>query len=194
MKICCGFMRRKLEPAVEAEQARPQNGCDILPDVLSAFIDARSTLRLVLEDENSVSTLSTNIERFLCRIVDRALVLQHHLALMRGLAQRFKRPRQRIQRHHIGDHMRDINAVRRDLYRSHSQNRRGGSPARCSSSSFTIHISGMIVSGCWHTPAMHDARSRADAYIIAPPIKSGAPTHSKMMSGSTCRQSSPPAA
>lgn len=40
----------------------------ILPDVLSAFIDG-VCVRLVLEDEGSVSTLSKNIETFLGRFV-----------------------------------------------------------------------------------------------------------------------------
>ncbi len=62
------FMRGKLEPAVEAGTLDRETA-DTLPDVLSAFIDG-VCVRLVLEDENSVSTLSKNIERFLCRIVD----------------------------------------------------------------------------------------------------------------------------
>ena len=62
------FMRGKLEPAVKAGKLNREMA-DILPDVLSAFIDG-ICVRLVLEDENSVSTLSKNIERFLCRIVD----------------------------------------------------------------------------------------------------------------------------
>jgi AcrR family transcriptional regulator len=61
------FMREKLEPAVKAGKLDRETA-DILPDVLSAFIDG-ICVRLVLEDENSVSTLSKNIERFLCRIV-----------------------------------------------------------------------------------------------------------------------------
>jgi hypothetical protein len=36
--------------------------------VLSAFLDG-ICVRLVLDDENSVSVLSRNIEKFLCRIV-----------------------------------------------------------------------------------------------------------------------------
>ena len=62
------FMRGKLEPAVKAGKLDRETA-DTLPDVLSAFIDG-ICVRLVLEDENSVSTLSRNIERFLCRIVD----------------------------------------------------------------------------------------------------------------------------
>lgn len=62
------FMRGKLEPAVKAGKLNRETA-DTLPDVLSAFIDG-ICVRLVLEDENSVSTLSRNIERFLCRIVD----------------------------------------------------------------------------------------------------------------------------
>jgi AcrR family transcriptional regulator len=62
------FMRGKLEPAVKAGKLNRETA-DTLPDVLSAFIDG-ICVRLVLEDENSVSTLSKNIERFLCRIVD----------------------------------------------------------------------------------------------------------------------------
>ena len=62
------FMRGKLEPAVKAGKLDRETA-DTLPDVLSAFIDG-ICVRLVLEDESSVSTLSRNIERFLCRIVD----------------------------------------------------------------------------------------------------------------------------
>ncbi|HEY7976705.1 MAG TPA: TetR/AcrR family transcriptional regulator [Rhizomicrobium sp.] len=62
------FMRGKLEPAVKAGRLDRETA-DTLPDVLSAFIDG-ICVRLVLEDENSVSTLSKNIERFLCRIVE----------------------------------------------------------------------------------------------------------------------------
>ena len=62
------FMRRKLEPAVKAGKlARAM--ADTLPDVLSAFIDG-ICVRLVLDDERAITTLSKNIERFLCRIVD----------------------------------------------------------------------------------------------------------------------------
>jgi len=62
------FMRGKLAPAVKAGTL-DREMADTLPDVLSAFIDG-ICVRLVLEDENSVSTLAKNIERFLCRIVD----------------------------------------------------------------------------------------------------------------------------
>lgn len=61
------FMRAKLEPMVKSG-ALGREMADTLPDVLSAFIDG-ICVRLVLEDENSVSKLSKNIERFLCRIV-----------------------------------------------------------------------------------------------------------------------------
>lgn len=61
------FMRAKLEPMVKAG-ALDREMADTLPDVLSAFIDG-ICVRLVLEDESSVSKLSKNIERFLCRIV-----------------------------------------------------------------------------------------------------------------------------
>jgi hypothetical protein len=62
------FMRSKLEPAVKAGKLNRQMA-DTLPDVLSAFIDG-ICVRLVLDDESSVTALSKNIERFLCRIVD----------------------------------------------------------------------------------------------------------------------------
>jgi len=39
-----------------------------VPDVLSALIDGMC-VRLVLNDENSIATLSKNIERFLSRIL-----------------------------------------------------------------------------------------------------------------------------
>lgn len=60
------FLRAKLAPCVasgeiDAEAAR------VLPDVLSAFLDG-ICVRLVLDDENSVSRLSSNIEAFLCRL------------------------------------------------------------------------------------------------------------------------------
>lgn len=61
------FMRSKLEPAVKAGKL-DREMADALPDVLSAFIDG-ICVRLVLDDENSISTLSENIERFLCRVV-----------------------------------------------------------------------------------------------------------------------------
>lgn len=62
------FMRSKLEPAVKAGKL-DREMADTLPDVLSAFIDG-ICVRLVLDDESSVSKLSENIERFLCRIAD----------------------------------------------------------------------------------------------------------------------------
>jgi len=62
------FMRSKLEPAVKAGKLEHVMA-STLPDVLSAFIDG-ICVRLVLEDENSVSKLSKNIERFLCRILE----------------------------------------------------------------------------------------------------------------------------
>lgn len=61
------FMRGKLEPAVQAGKL-DREMANTLPDVLSAFIDG-ICVRLVLENESSVSKLSKNIERFLCRIV-----------------------------------------------------------------------------------------------------------------------------
>jgi AcrR family transcriptional regulator len=61
------FMRSKLEPAVKAGKL-DREMADTLPDVLSAFIDG-ICVRLVLDDESSVSKLSENIERFFCRIV-----------------------------------------------------------------------------------------------------------------------------
>jgi len=63
------FFRDKLEPSVKAGRL-DRAMADVLPDVLSAFIDG-VCVRLVLEDERSVSRLSKNIETFLCRIVDR---------------------------------------------------------------------------------------------------------------------------
>jgi AcrR family transcriptional regulator len=63
-----GFMRAKLAPLVENGKLDPETAV-LLPDVLSAFLDG-VCVRLVLEDENSVSQLSRNIEKFLCRIVD----------------------------------------------------------------------------------------------------------------------------
>lgn len=61
------FMREKLEPLVKAGKLDRETA-SILPDVLSAFLDG-ICVRLVLDDENSVSALSKNIERFLCRAV-----------------------------------------------------------------------------------------------------------------------------
>jgi AcrR family transcriptional regulator len=62
------FMRSKLAPVVESGRMDAETAA-LLPDVLSAFLDG-ICVRLVLEDENSVSQLSSNIEKFLCRIVD----------------------------------------------------------------------------------------------------------------------------
>jgi AcrR family transcriptional regulator len=62
------FMRSKLEPVVKAGKLDRETA-DTLPDVLSAFIDG-ICVRLVLDDESSVSKLSKNIESFLCRIVE----------------------------------------------------------------------------------------------------------------------------
>jgi hypothetical protein len=59
------FFREKLEPSVKAGKLDAETA-KILPNVLSAFLDG-ICVRLVLDDENSVSTLSKNVERFLCR-------------------------------------------------------------------------------------------------------------------------------
>ncbi len=61
------FMAGKIATLV-SEGRLDQATADILPDVLSAFLDG-VCVRLVLEDEASVRTLSGNIETFLCRIV-----------------------------------------------------------------------------------------------------------------------------
>ena len=61
------FLKSKLEPAVKAGKLDSAMA-EILPDVLSAFIDG-VCVRLVLDDEGSVSRLSKNIEAFLRRIV-----------------------------------------------------------------------------------------------------------------------------
>ena len=63
-----GFMRSKLPPLVESGKLDAETAA-LLPDVLSAFLDG-ICVRLVLDDENSVSQLSSNIEKFLCRIVN----------------------------------------------------------------------------------------------------------------------------
>ena len=62
----CSF-RDKLEPSVKAGKL-DRATAEILPDVLSAFLDG-ICVRLVLDDEDSVSRLSKNIETFLCKIV-----------------------------------------------------------------------------------------------------------------------------
>lgn len=62
------FLRGKLEPAVKAGKL-DREMAEALPDALSAFIDG-ICVRLMLDDESSVTALSKNIERFLCRIVE----------------------------------------------------------------------------------------------------------------------------
>ena len=59
---------RKFKPLVASGKLDAKTAA-LLPDVLSAFIDG-VCVRLVLEDEGSVSKLQKNIEAFLCRIVD----------------------------------------------------------------------------------------------------------------------------
>jgi AcrR family transcriptional regulator len=61
------FLRAKLEPEVVAGRL-DRAAAEVLPDVLSAFIDG-VCVRLVLDDEGSVSRLSKNIAAFLSRIV-----------------------------------------------------------------------------------------------------------------------------
>jgi AcrR family transcriptional regulator len=63
------FLRSKLAPSVK-DGSIDRETAEILPDVLSAFLDG-ICVRLVLDDENSVSQLSRNIEKFLCRIAGR---------------------------------------------------------------------------------------------------------------------------
>jgi AcrR family transcriptional regulator len=60
------FIADKLQPLVVHGELDAKTAA-ILPDVLSAFLDG-VCVRLVLEDENSVSRLSANIEEFLCRL------------------------------------------------------------------------------------------------------------------------------
>lgn len=62
-----GFMAAKFAPLV-ADGRLDAKTAAVLPDVLSAFLDG-ICVRLVLDDEGSVSRLSRNIETFLCRIV-----------------------------------------------------------------------------------------------------------------------------
>lgn len=62
------FLRAKLEPDV-ASGKLDRATADVLPDVLSAFLDG-VCVRLVLDDEGSVSKLKKNIETFLCGILD----------------------------------------------------------------------------------------------------------------------------
>jgi AcrR family transcriptional regulator len=64
------FMRGKLDPLVADGRLDPATAA-LLPDVLSAFLDG-VCVRLVLEDENSVSQLARNVEEFLGRIVPEA--------------------------------------------------------------------------------------------------------------------------
>jgi AcrR family transcriptional regulator len=61
------FIAGKLAPLV-ADGRLDAKTAKVLPDVLSAFLDG-ICVRLVLGDEGSVSTLSRNVEEFLCRIV-----------------------------------------------------------------------------------------------------------------------------
>jgi AcrR family transcriptional regulator len=61
------FMRGKIDPLV-AEGRLDAATAALLPDVLSAFLDG-ICVRLVLDDENSVSQLARNVEDFLCRII-----------------------------------------------------------------------------------------------------------------------------
>jgi len=61
------FMAAKFAPLV-ADGRLDAKTAALLPDVLSAFIDG-VCVRLVLEDESSVSKLQKNVEAFLCRIV-----------------------------------------------------------------------------------------------------------------------------
>jgi AcrR family transcriptional regulator len=61
------FMRGKLDPLV-ADGRLDLATAALLPDVLSAFLDG-VCVRLVLEDESSVSQLAHNVEEFLGRIV-----------------------------------------------------------------------------------------------------------------------------
>ncbi|MEI4884428.1 hypothetical protein, partial [Klebsiella pneumoniae] len=59
------FMRGKLEPLV-ASGRLDKSMADVVPDVLSAMMDGMC-VRLVLDDEQSVSALGKNMEKFLCR-------------------------------------------------------------------------------------------------------------------------------
>lgn len=62
------FMAEKFAPLVEDGRLDRKTAA-LLPDVLSAFVDG-VCVRLVLDDESSVSGLQKNIEAFLCRIVE----------------------------------------------------------------------------------------------------------------------------
>jgi AcrR family transcriptional regulator len=64
------FMRDKLEPLV-ATGRLDKTTANVIPDVLSALLDG-ICVRLVLDDEHSVSRLARNMETFLCRIVENA--------------------------------------------------------------------------------------------------------------------------
>ena len=61
------FMKAKFAPLVANGKLDAKTAA-LLPDVLSAFIDG-VCVRLVLDDESSVSKLQKNVEAFLCRIV-----------------------------------------------------------------------------------------------------------------------------
>ena len=62
------FMAGKFAPLVAAGKL-DSGTAKILPDVISAFLDG-VCVRLVLDDERSVSRLEKNIEAFLCKIVE----------------------------------------------------------------------------------------------------------------------------
>jgi len=62
-----GFMRGKLEPLVAAGRLDAETA-ELLPDVLSAFLDG-VCVRAVLEVDGAVPALGRNIEAFLCRVV-----------------------------------------------------------------------------------------------------------------------------
>ena len=62
------FLQAKLKPHID-DGSIDRETADVLPDVLSAFVDG-ICVRLVLDDENSVSQLSRNVEKFLCRLAD----------------------------------------------------------------------------------------------------------------------------
>jgi AcrR family transcriptional regulator len=64
---CLAFMRGKLEPLV-AEGRLDAATAELLPDVLSAFLDG-VCVRAVLEVDGAVPALDRQIEAFLCQIV-----------------------------------------------------------------------------------------------------------------------------
>jgi len=64
------FYRDALAPAVARGEIDAATA-KILPDILSAFLDG-ICVRLVLEDEGSVSRLAENVEAFLCRAAAKA--------------------------------------------------------------------------------------------------------------------------